>query len=93
MTVTVMETTFKKFQPRTIHYSDYKNFQNDWYRDKLKPKLSIIVSENNNIRLNKFFNISMDSIKQNAPCKQKYTRKNHLPFIHIPFIERDNEKN
>ena len=39
MTVTVMKTTFKKFQPRTILYRDYKNFQNDRYRDELTQKL------------------------------------------------------
>ena len=33
MTVTVMKTTFKKFEPRIIHYRDYKNFQNDQCRD------------------------------------------------------------
>ena len=39
MTVTVMKTTFKKFKPRTILYRDYKNFQNDRYRDELTQKL------------------------------------------------------
>ena len=29
MTVTVTKSTFKKFQPKVIHYRDYKNFQND----------------------------------------------------------------
>ena len=39
MTVAVMKTTFKKFEPRIIQYTDYKNFQNDQYRDELTPKL------------------------------------------------------
>ena len=81
MTVTVMKTIFKKFQPRTVHYRDYKNFQNDWYRDEVTPELSNIVSENNNIRLNEFLSICMDALEQIAPCKQKYTRGNHLPFM------------
>ena len=55
MTVTVMKTTFKKFKPRIIHDRDYTNFQNDQYRDELTPKLSNIVSKNNNIRLNELF--------------------------------------
>ena len=37
MTITVMKTTFKKFQPKIIHYRDYKNFQNDRHKDKLLP--------------------------------------------------------
>ena len=66
MTVTVMKTTFQKFQPRIIHYKDYKNFQNDRYREKLTPKLSNIVTENN-IRLNEFLSI---------------LNGNHLPFMY-----------
>ena len=77
ITVTVIKTIFKKFEPRIIHYRDYKNFQNDQYRDELTPKLSNIVSKNNNIRLNGFLSICMDALDHYAPCKQK----------------RDNEKN
>lgn len=29
MTVSVMKTAFKKFLPRTIHYRDHRNFQNN----------------------------------------------------------------
>ena len=64
MIVTVMKVTFKKVQPRIIPYRDYKHFQNDRYRDKLTPKLSDIVSENNNIRLNEFLSICMDTLDQ-----------------------------
>ena len=81
MTVTVMKATFKKFEPRIIHYRDYKNFQNDQYRDELTPKLSNIVSKNNNIRLNEFLSICMDTLDQYAPCKQKYTGGNYLLFM------------
>ena len=81
MTVTVMKTTFKKFEPRIIHYRDCKKFQNDQYRDELTPKLSNIISENNNIRLNEFLSICMDTSDRCAPCKQKYSRGNHLPFM------------
>ena len=76
-----MKTTLKKFQQRIIHYRDYKNVQNDMYRDELTPKLSKIVSENNNIRWNEFLSIYMDTLDQYAPCKQKYTCSNHLAFM------------
>ena len=62
-----MKITFEKFQPRIVHYKDYKNFQNDRYRDGLIPKLSNIVTENNNIRLNEFLSI---------------LNGNHLPFMY-----------
>ena len=64
-----------------MHYRDYKNFQINQYRDKLTPKLSNIVSENNNIRLNEFLSICMDTLDRYAPCKEKYTCGNHLPFM------------
>ena len=70
-----------KFQPKVIHYRDYKNFQNDRYRDELTPKLPNIVSENNNIRLKEFLSICMDILDQYAACKQKYTRGNHMLFM------------
>ena len=76
MTVTVMKATLKKFEPRIIHYRDYKNFQSDQYRDELTSKLLNIVSENNNIKLNEFLSICMDTLDQYALCKQKYTRGN-----------------
>ena len=76
-----MKTTFKKFEPRIIHYRDYKNFQNGQYRDILTPKLSNIVSKNNSVRLNELLSIGMDTLDRYAPCKQKYTRANHLPFM------------
>ena len=57
MTITVMKTTFKKFQSTIIHYRDYKHFQNYRYRGELTEKLSNIVSENNSIRLNEFLGI------------------------------------
>ena len=81
MKVTVLKTTFKKFEPEMIRYSDYKNFQNDQYRDKLTPKLSNIVSKKNNIRLNEFLSICIHTLDRYAPCKQRYTRGNHLPFF------------
>ena len=81
MTVTVVKTTFKKFEPRIIRYRDYKNFQNGQYRDVLTPKLSNIVSKNNSVRLNELLSIDMDTLDRYAPCKQKYTRGNHLPFL------------
>ena len=89
--VTVMKTTFKKFRPR-IHYRDYKNFQNDRYKDELIPTFSNIVSENNKIRLNKLLSICMDALEQIAPCNQKYSRGNHLPFMNKTIAKEITER-
>ena len=55
MKVTVMKTTFKKFEPKMIRYGDYKNFQNDQHRDKLTPKLSNIVSKKKQHKIERIF--------------------------------------
>ena len=72
-----MKTNFRKFQPRIIHYRDYKNFQNDRYRDELTQKLSNIVSESNNIKLKEFLSTWINTLDLYAPSKQKYTRDIH----------------
>ena len=81
MTVTVMKTNFKKFPPRIYTIGTIKNFQHDRYKEKLTPKLSNIVSENNNIILNGFFSICSDALEQHTPFKRKYMRVNHLSFM------------
>ena len=63
-----------------IQYRDYKQFPNNRCTDGLTSKLSNTDSENNT-RLNGFLNICMDTLDQHAPCKQKYMRGNHLPFM------------
>ena len=62
MTVTIMKTTFNKFQPRLTHCR-YKRFQNDWYRDKLTSKLWNIVSENNKHKI-EFLSTCMDILNK-----------------------------
>ena len=78
-------TCYKNPEKSTLHRSHFDKqcemFQNHRYRDELTQKLSNIVSENNNIRLNEFLSICMDTLDQFAPCKQKYTRGNHFPFM------------
>ena len=36
MVVIVMKTPYRKSQPKTIHYRDYKNFSNDIFRDRYR---------------------------------------------------------
>ena len=36
MVVTVMKTSYRKSQPKIIHYRNYKNFSNDIFRDSLQ---------------------------------------------------------
>ena len=47
MTVTVLQTTFHKLQPRKVNYSDYKKFDNDNFREYLYFRLVIANAKAN----------------------------------------------
>ena len=38
MVVTVMKTSYRKSQPKIMHYHNYKNFSNDIFRDSKSSK-------------------------------------------------------
>ena len=79
MIVTVMKATFQKLPPRIINYRDYKNFNNDKFRECLISILSqpgIIADD-----LRKFLELCIDTLNLQAPFKKKYVRGNHLNFM------------
>ena len=41
MTVTVMKTTFQKFDPKIIHYRDYRKYSNCSFKQDLLSTLAI----------------------------------------------------
>ena len=45
MTVTVMNTSYWKIEPRVINYRDYKNFFNEGFRESLLENLKGKLSE------------------------------------------------
>ena len=78
MTVTVMKKHYKKLEPITINYREYKSFDGDKFRADLKERLA--KSEESlsvdNFKLN--FNEILDL---HAPIKQKVARGNNAPFM------------
>ena len=81
MIVTVIKSTFQKLMPRIIHYRNYKNFQNDKFREDLISKLSTSVLNENDEGFSMFFDLARGILDEHAPCKQKYARGNHMPFF------------
>ena len=62
MMMTVMRKTFKKVRPRIINYRSFKHFSNEAFRISLEKKLSREVYVNNNDRLERFCEITMDTL-------------------------------
>ena len=71
MTLTAMRKHFKKYQPKIINYSSYKNFPNEKYRETLINNLSKENFINNDYGFQRFCHISLDALNKHAPCKKK----------------------
>ena len=74
MTVTVIETTYEKLNPRIINYRDYKNLCDDTFRQILLDKL---VAEKNNANCSgfeKLLQTCINTLDIFDTCKKKYAR-------------------
>ena len=79
MIVSVMKTTFQKLPPKIKSYRDYKNFDNDIFREYLFQDLSQANMNDND--LCNFLEVCLNTLNKLAPFKRKYSRGNHLPFM------------
>ena len=81
MTVPIMKASFQRLQPRIINYRDYRRFQNDVFREELLSELLDVSIGENEKDFSNFLDICKKNVNDHAPCKQKYVRGNHLPFM------------
>ena len=77
MTVTVMKKYYKKLEPITINYRDYKSFDGENFRTDLKTRLA----NSESLKLDDFQTIFHQVLDQHAPKKQKVVRGNNAPFM------------
>ena len=77
MTVTVMKKYFKKREPITIIYRDYKEFNGDKFRKDLRDRLTKLEV----ITIDIFITIFNEVLEHHAPRKQKVIRGNNAPFM------------
>ena len=77
MTVTVMKKYFKKRDPITIIYRDYRSFDGVKFRDELKKELI----ETQVVTLDSFIATFKDVLDRHAPSKKKIIRGNQAPFM------------
>ena len=79
LTVTVLKSFFRKKEPVTINYRDYKLFDKLKFHTELDYKLDSLP--NNNINYELFENVFMELLNKHAPLKTKYVRANNAPFM------------
>ena len=74
MTVTVMKYFIPKQSPKLINYRNYKHFDNNIFRNDLRPALSVL---DDNPDYNSFEITFMEKLNKHAPMKEKYVRANN----------------
>ena len=79
LVVTVLKTFYKKQRPKIIHYRNYKNFENDNFREDLKKEL--LKFDIINAPLSKFNDTVLSVLDKHAPKKLKYIRSNNCNFM------------
>ena len=81
MVVTVVKASYRKSQPKIIHYRNYKNFSNDIFRESLQKILTQNLVNSCEKDVDDFL-IPCDKIlDQYALRKKKYVRGNRSPFM------------
>ena len=78
LVVTALKT-YKKQRPKIIHYRNYKNFENDNFREDLKKEL--LKFDITNAPLSKFNDTVLSVLDKHAPKKLKYVRSNNCNFM------------
>ena len=56
MIVTIMKTSYRKFEPRFINYRDYKSFSNEGFRELLVENLKGKLLRNSDQSFSNFIN-------------------------------------
>ena len=79
LVVTVLKTFYKRQRPKIIHYRNYKNFENDNFREDLKKEL--LKFDITNAPLSKFNDTVLSVLGKHARKKLKYIRSNNCNFM------------
>ena len=77
LVVTVLKCTLKTGKPKNVSYRNYKNFNNENFKQELKTKLNSIT-ENSYSSFDQAF---LQVMNKHAPLKVKKIRANHAPYM------------
>ena len=81
MIVTVLRAFFKKQDPVTINYRDYKSFDKSKFHYELKNIIDSSDMLSKNINYELFESSFMELLNKHAPMRKKYVRANNAPFM------------
>ena len=95
MTISVLKKFIKKKAPLLIKYRNYKNYNENNFRDDLIRQLEL--SDGENIDYDDFKGIFIKVLDKHAPSKKKVIRGNNAPFMNKilskAFMHRSKLKN
>ena len=95
LTVTMMKASFTKQTPKILNYRNYKNFNNEKFRNNLLQELSKIGFSD--ISCEHFERTFLNVLNIHAPIKKRYVRANISPFmsksIHKAIMVRSKLRN
>ena len=77
--VTILKTFYKKQRPKIIHYRNYKNSENDNFRQDFRQEL--LKFDITNAPLSKFNDIVLSVLDKHAPKKMEFIRSNNCNFM------------
>ena len=81
MVVTVMETTYRKLEPRIVYYRDFKYFCNNSFKESLQKAISQNLGVGCDEIYESFASSCNNILDNHTPLKKKYVRGNHSPFM------------
>ena len=79
LTITIMNTNLQKQTPKILSYRNYKNFENECFKNELLLELNIYDIHRMNCY--EFENILMTILNIHAPLRKQYLRSNNAPFM------------
>ena len=71
MILTVMRKIFRKIKPRIINYKSCNNFSNEYYTKCFFNELKRKTFDNNDLRFEKFCEMSIKRLHKHTPIKKK----------------------
>ena len=86
MAVTVLKGYIQKQKPKVVTYRDWKNFSENYYKQKITYELSLLGYASD-IPFDTFMNICKATLDKVAPLKQKYVKSNHSPSLNKEILK------
>ena len=81
MTLTVVNTFYKKQKTNIATYRNYKRFFNEAFMFDVKNSIIQMTPYDNDLDFDQFKTALDEAIKRHAPIQKRYVRENEVPFI------------